>query len=128
MASFQAESGSAAADAPFIAKVRKAGRDPATVLWVQKEAANGEVMVDPRHLTVNLSTNGHIWASPSAAPTAPLLQSKLSIFDLPTNQSKQTILLVIAVASHQPVKHKTNLDVLCDNPSLQLKRCYWLSI
>ena len=116
-------------DANIITKARAAGRDPATLLWVLKEAAlkaSGEVMTDPRHLTLGLSTNGHIQASASGAATAPLPRCILRVFEMHTNATEQRIIVSLAIVDIGGSKNGPNLDVVCDNPNVRLTACDWL--
>ena len=115
-------------DAPLIACLRKKGRDPATLLWVLKEAAlkaGGEVMVDPRHLTVGLSTNGHIEASSSATSTAPLLGSNLQLFELSIQAAEPSIWVALAITSLQRQKNAANFDVVVDDNDIKLREFIW---
>ena len=115
-------------DAPLIAYARKANRDPATLLWVLKEAAlkaSGEVMTDPRHITVSLSPNGHIEASTSAAATAPLPRSKLRIFELSTKTNVRGVILVAGISGLPGPENGPNLNVICAKADIQLHDCNW---
>ena len=116
-------------DAALIAKCRAAGRDPATLLWVLKEAAlkaHGEVMTDPRHITVGLSTNGQIHALLNSAARAPLPRSKLRVLEWHRNNIEPDIILSVAIADMESRKNGTNLDVLCDNASAGFEDCDWI--
>ena len=119
----------AAEDANIITKALAAGRNPTTLLWVLKEAAlkaSGDVMMDPRHLTVGQSTNGHIQASASSVATAPLLRCMLRVFEMHTNATEQSIILAVGIADIDDTKNRPNLDLVCDNPSVRLEACDWL--
>ena len=103
-------------DASLISKARKAGRDPVTLLWVLKEAAlkaSGEVMTDPRHITVNLSPKGHIEASTSASATAPLPRSILRVFELSTKAAKRCVIFAVGIAGLPGPETGPNLNVIC---------------
>ena len=115
-------------DAPLIARLRKKVRDPATLLWVLKEAAlkaSGEVMVDPRNLTVGLSTNGHIEASSSATSTAPLLGSNLRLFELSIQADEPSIWVALAITSLQRPKNAADFDVVVDDNDISLREFIW---
>ena len=115
-------------DAPLIASVRKAHRDPATLLWVLKEAvlkASGEVMTDPRHITVSLSPNGHIEASTSAAATAPLPRSILSLFELSSKTTERGVILAVGTAGLRGSENGPNLNVIYAKADIQLHDCNW---
>ena len=116
-------------DRPFIAKALATGRNPATLLWVLKEAAlkaSGEVMINPQHLTVGLSANSQIQVLPSAAATAPLPRTMLRVFELHTIDTQQAIVLAVAIAGIEIMKYEANLDVVCDNPNVRLTTCDWI--
>ena len=115
-------------DQPLIGRVRKAGRDPATLLWVLKEAAlkaSGEVMTDPRHITVSQTPNGHIEASTSASASAPLPRSILRVFELSTKATENGVVLAVAIAGLLGPENGPNLDVVCDKTDIQLHECNW---
>ena len=115
-------------DGPLIAKVRKAGRDPATLLWMLKEAAlkaSGEVMTDPRHITVCLSPNGHIEASTSASATAPLPRSILRVFELSTKATENGVVVAVAIAGLPGPENGPNLNVISAKADIQLHECNW---
>ena len=116
-------------DVNIIAKALAAGRDPATLIWVLKEAAlkaSGDVMTDPRHLTVGPSINGHIQASASSSASAPLLRCMLRAFEMRTNATEQCIIVGVAIAGFEGIKNGPNLDVVCDNPHVKFTACDWL--
>ncbi|MEP6827709.1 MAG: 4'-phosphopantetheinyl transferase superfamily protein [Aestuariivirga sp.] len=115
-------------DAPFIARVRKASRDPATLLWVLKEAAvkaSGEVMTDPRHITVSLSPNGYVEASTSTAATAPLPRIKLRVFELSTKTTERGVVLAVGIAALPGPENGPNLNIVCARADIQLHEFNW---
>ncbi len=70
-------------DAPLIKQLASTGRDAATFLWVIKEAAlkaSGEVMTDPRCISVELSPNGHFWAATSRSSAKPVAEACVHIW------------------------------------------------
>ena len=115
-------------DAPLIARARQAGRDPATLLWILKEAAlkaSGEVMTDPRHITVSLSPNGHIEASTSAAATAPLPRSMLRVFELSAKTTERDVILAAGTAGLLGLENGPNLNIIYAKTDIQLHDCKW---
>ncbi len=115
-------------DAALIAKARQQGRDPATLLWVLKEAAlkaSGEVMHDPRQITVGVSPKGHIQATISAAATAPLPRCKLWVFDMASNVTNGAMILVVALAESEGRKTWNEPEFVCFQPSVELVRKSW---
>ncbi len=87
-------------DAPLIKRITALGQDPATFLWVAKEAAlkaSGEVMVDPRNISVKLLQNGHFYAATSASATAPVAQTHIRIWRFKVKGSNAATLLALAV-------------------------------
>jgi len=91
-------------DAALIKRITALGRDPATFLWVAKEAAlkaSGEVMVDPRNISVELSPNGHFCAATSARASGPVAQAHIRIWRFNVKGSNAVGLLALA-ATAQP--------------------------
>ncbi len=80
------------------ASLQKLGADPATLLWVIKEAAlkaSGEVMTDPRHLAVKRAGNAFT-VEPSVSASSPVPAAKICLFDLPSSASHPRVLLAAA--------------------------------
>jgi phosphopantetheinyl transferase len=87
-------------DSTLIKRIAALGRDPATFLWVAKEAAlkaSGEVMLDPRNISVELSPNGHLCAATSARASAPVAQAHIRIWRFEVRDSNSVSLLALAV-------------------------------
>ena len=91
-------------DKTAVANISAHARDPATWLWVAKEAALkacGEVLVDPKNISVKMSSDGHLFTSSSRAATAPIGSALMRIWRFSANG--QVALLAIAMG-HEPGK------------------------
>ena len=89
-------------DTSLIKHIVALSRDPATFLWVAKEAAlkaSGEVMVDPRNISVELSPNGHFCAATSVRSSAPMAQTNIRIWRFNVKGSNADGLLALAVVA-----------------------------
>ena len=89
-------------DVAVIARVKASGRDVGTALWAIKEAAlkaSGEVMNEPRNISVELSPNGHYWAATSPSGTTPVPTAKVGLWRFKMMSSGQSGLLAVAFAS-----------------------------
>jgi len=97
-------------DVAVIARLKARGRDAGTALWAIKEAAlkaSGEVMNEPRNISVELSPNGHYWAATSASATAPVPTAKVGLWHCKMLNSSQSGLLAVAFAA--PLSGKVGL-------------------
>ena len=85
-------------DTAVVSRISAQGRDAATWLWVAKEAAlkaHGEVLVDPKNIYVQMSSEGHWMAATSAAAKAPVAPAIMRIWHFSSNG--QEALLAIAL-------------------------------
>ncbi len=91
-------------DKAAVAHISAQGRDAATWLWVAKEAALkacGEVLVDPKNISVKMSSDGHLLTSTSRAAKTPIGPALMRIWRFSANG--QEALLAIAIG-HEPGK------------------------
>ncbi|MDE2384869.1 MAG: hypothetical protein KGO53_09640 [Alphaproteobacteria bacterium] len=89
-------------DAPLAARISALGHDPATFLWVAKEAAlkaSGEVMLDPRQIALTPSPNGHYLAASSASASAPMAETAVRLWRFSGVTGAGLGLLALAVLS-----------------------------
>ena len=88
-------------DAELIQRLRTTGRDAATFLWVIKESAlkaSGEVMTDPRNVSIEASTNGHFWASASRAATGPVTEAFVRVWQFNLKGWSEPSLVAVALS------------------------------
>ena len=88
-------------DVEVIACFKASGRDAGTALWAIKEAAlkaSGEVMNEPRNISVERSPNGHYWAATSASAMTPVPTAKVGLWRFKVMNSSQSGLLAVAFA------------------------------
>jgi hypothetical protein len=111
-------------DAGVVARLKASGRDAGTALWVIKEAAlkaSGEVMIEPRNISVELSPNGHYWAATSASATAPVPTAKVGLWRFKLMNSSQSGVLAVAFASPHSGKAGLTDEIRVNAPDFALE-------
>ena len=115
---------SALEDVGVIARLKASGRDAGTALWAIKEAAlkaSGEVMNEPRNISVEPSPNGHYWAATSALATAPIPTAKVGLWRFKLMNSSQSGILAVAFASPHSGKAGLTEEIRVNAPEFALE-------
>jgi hypothetical protein len=111
-------------DVAVIARLKASGRDAGTALWAIKEAAlkaSGEVMNEPRNISVEPSPNGHYWAATSASATAPVPTAKVGLWRFKMMNSSQSGLLAVAFAGVLSGKFGPTAEIRVNAPDFALE-------